>query len=696
MSDKINDVTVTFQVKGLEDTLHVMEFFGEERISSLFRLNLVLACKSSSLDFTKVVGKQGLLTLTNNNGDRYVHGIVCRFQQREQGRNFTVYQAVVVPQVWRLLHKHDIRIYQNQSIKKIITDILTKANVEHKFRTKGNKEPTKRVYCVQYRESYWNFISRLLEEEGFFYYFEHKKDKHVLHMGNDNTLMADIAKDDDGKQELDFHPPTGLTPGKEHITLLHYTEQIRSGKVTLNDFNFEKPSLSFRKDAKAELDTDLEVYDYPGLFDLPETGKGLADIRLEERQAGKAEGDGQSDCLRFSAGHCFMLKKHYRSALNDQKYVLQSVSHYGEKHQDLEAGAVSQRIRYHNTFGVMPRKTPFRPLRTMPKPVVHGLHTAIVVGPENEEIHTDKHGRVKVQFHWDRDGKSDDKSSCWIRVSQLWAGQGWGAMYIPRIGQEVIVDFLEGDPDRPIITGRVYHEQNPVPYTLPADKTKSTIKSRSTPKGTGFNEIRFEDKKGSEELFTHAEKDQVEVVKNNMSTSVGNNQTLTVTKDRTKTVNGKEESTIKKDRTAEVTEGNESLTVKAGTRAVTVKKDTSLTVQDGNYTLTTSKASMTVDSKQVLTIKAGKSASITSPEITVDGGKSCTIQSTKGKVVVSGKTTVDISAPDITISATKSLSLGVGTNSITIDTKGITTGGTEITTSAVGVHNLSGAVIKLN
>ena len=695
MSDKVNDVTVTFAVTGLSDTLHVMEFFGDERISSLFRFNLILACKTSGLDFDKIVGKPALLTLTNNNGDRFVHGMVCRIQQREQGRNFSVYQAVLVPLAWRLLHKHDIRIYQKQSIKKIITDILTKANIEHKFRTKGNKEPTKREYCVQYRESYWNFISRLLEEEGFFYYFEHKKDKHVLQMGNDNTLLADVAADADGKQELDFHPPSGLTPGKEHITLLHYTEQIRSGKVTLNDFNFEKPSLNFRKDAKAKVDTDLEVYDYPGLYELPETGKSLADIRLEEQQAGKAVADGQSDCLRFSAGHCFTLKKHYRKALNDKKYLLQSVSHRGEKHQDLEAGAVSQRIRYSNTFGIMPRKTTFRALRTIPKPVVHGLHTAIVVGPQNEEIHTDKHGRVKVQFHWDRDGKHDDNSSCWIRVSQLWAGQGWGAMYIPRIGQEVIVDFIEGDPDRPIITGRVYHEQNPVPYTLPADKTKSTIKSRSTPKGTGFNEIRFEDKKGSEELFTHAEKDQVEVIKNNMSTSVGANQTLTVTKDRTKKVDGKEESTIKKDRIAEVTEGNDSLTVKAGTRTVTVKKNTALTVQDGDYTLTASKGSMTVDSKQTLTVKAGTSATVGSPEITIDGGKTVTVKA-GDKVVTIGTKSVSISAPEITISANKSVSIGVGTNSITIDKKGITTGGTEITTSAVGVHQISGAVIKLN
>ena len=695
MSESSNDVIVTFSVTGVKETLHVMEFSGDERISTLFRFTLMLACESSSLDFDKIVGRPALLTLTNDNGDRYFHGMICRFLQRDKGRNFTVYQADLVPKAWRLFHKQDIRIFQKKSIKTIITGILKKAGVDHTFRTKGNKELNKREYCVQYRESYWNFISRLLEEEGFFYYFEHKQDKHILHIGNDNALLADIPADADGKQELALHTPDGLTPEGEHITMLHYGQEVRSGKVTLNDFNFEKPSLDFKKEEKVKTDADLEFYDYPGLYEVPETGKALAGVRLEERQAGLKAAEGQSDSLRFSPGHCFTLKKHYRKELNDKKYILMSVSHQGEKQQDLEAGAVSQRIRYVNQFSIIPREVPFRPTRVTYKPKVYGCQTAIVVGTANEEIYTDKHGRVKVQFHWDRDGKYDEKSSCWIRVSQLWAGQGWGAMYIPRVGQEVIVDFLEGDPDRPIVVGRVYHEQNPVPYTLPDDKTKSTVKSRSTPKGTGFNEVRFEDKKGSEELFTHAEKNQTEVVKNDMSTSVGNNQSLSVTKDRTKTVDGKETVTIKGDHTETISEGNDALTVTTGTRTVTVKGDTSLTVETGNYTAKTAAAAMTLDAKTNLTATAGTAAHIGSPAITVAGDKTVTVTAGE-KVVTIGNKEVTVSGPKISITANQEIVIGVGASSITINAQGVSIGGPQITSSAVGVHQLSGAVIKLN
>ncbi len=706
MSDTSRDVLVTFKVEGIEDELHVLSFQGEETVSEFFQFNLVLGCSSADIDFQKVVGQPALLTLKNKQGTRYFHGISSRFVQQEKARRFTVYTLTLVPKTWRLFHRKDCRIFQKKHIKAIISDeILKKANIEHKFRTKGGKDPEKREYCVQYRESDWNFIARLLEEEGFFYFFEHKSDKHVLQIGNDYQLHPDIQGDD---ATINYHPPDTTTPDEEHIYRLQYSEEVRSGKVTINDFNFEKPSLDFKSPDKAKLDTDLEVYDYPGLFMLPETGGDLAKVRVEELQAMRKVVEGESDCIRFCAGYSFTLDKHHRKALNKKKYMLVRVSHFGEKHSDLEAGAVSERIRYSNSFQCIQRDVPYRPLRITPKPQVMGCQTAIVTGPSTEEIYTDKHGRVKVQFHWDRLGKSDENSSCWIRVSQLWAGQSWGAMWIPRIGQEVIVDFLEGDPDRPIITGRVYHAQNPPPYSLPAEKTKSTIKSNSSKGGGGSNEIRFEDKKGSEEIYTHAQKDQNEKVENNMSTSVGNDQSISVGHDRSVTTENDETITITKGkRVRTVVTGTDEVKVETATRTVTVKGDSTLNVTTGGRTVKVDTKGYTLDVKKGLAITVatgGAATTISGGDHTITiGAGSSTINAKKGLTLTTPKTLTAIgnveakvSGDKVSITGKTEVTIGVGSSSITLNAQGISIGGAKISSTAVGVHEISGALIKIN
>ena len=558
-ADKPLDVRVAFKIQGVESKLHVLNFQAEEGLSRLYQLEVDLACESSDLSFEQIMGSKALFGLKNDQGTHFLHGIVCRFSLLERARNHTIYHATVVPRAWRLLHRHDCRIFQNKSIKEIVQEVLQKAGVDHTFRVKGNQPLLKREQCVQYRESDWNFVCRLLEEEGFFYYFEHEQGKHTLHIGNDLHLHPKIP----GLSTLGYHDGAPLTVGAEHIFSWRYEENIRTGKVTLNDYNFQKPALDQKEDDKAERDADLEDYDYPGLYELPPAGKGLAGIRLEEQQVPLQLASGRSDSIRLRSGYSFTLDGHHRKALNDKEYLLTRVHHVGEKHDDLEGGAISNRIRYSNSFSVIPRATPYRPPRVTPKPFVQGAQTAVVVGPPGEEIYTDKHGRVKVHFHWDRLDKRNQDSSCWIRVSQLWAGQGWGAMFIPRIGQEVIVDFLEGDPDRPIITGRVYHAQNVPPYGLPAEKTKSTIKSNSTPGGGGSNELRFEDKKGQEQVYIHAEKDQDQVIENDHTIKIGNDQTRTIEHNRTTTiVDGDDTFTIKK--------GDQVLTLKSGDQTVSV------------------------------------------------------------------------------------------------------------------------------
>ena len=331
-ADKPLDVQVAFKIQGVENKLHVLGFQAEEGLSRLYQLEVDLACESPDLSFEQIMGKKALFGLKNETGIHFLHGIVCRFSLAEQARNFTVYHATVVPKAWRLLHRHDCRIFQNKSVKEIVQEILQKAGVDNTFRVKGNQPLQKREFCVQYRESDWNFICRLLEEEGFFYYFEHEQGKHTLHIGNDLHLHPKIP----GNDTLAFHMPEAQAPGAEHVNSWRYEENIRTGKVTLNDYNFEKPGLDQKEDDQAKRDTDLELYDYPGLYELPPAGKGLAGVRLEEQQVPLQLASGSSDSVRLRSGYCFTLQEHPRKALNGKEYLLTRVHHIGEKHQDLE------------------------------------------------------------------------------------------------------------------------------------------------------------------------------------------------------------------------------------------------------------------------------------------------------------------------------------------------------------------------
>ena len=582
------DVLASFKVDGLKHELHVLQFAGVEEVSRLFQFQLTLAASSSEIKFDQVVGRAATLTLSGAGGVRHVNGLVSSLQLRDQGRRHTVYQLTLVPRAWRLQHRHDCRIFQRKDITQIIGKLLKAAGVKHKFHLKGNKAPQSREYCVQYRESDWNYVCRLLEEEGFFFFFEHQEKSHVMHMGNDFHVHPKLA----GKATVPFHDPDSAAPGAEHIFSLFYQQQIRTGAVTLEDYNFQKPNLELRSAKASSKDAELERYDYPGCYELPEEGVALAGLQLEEQQATRQQGDGHSDCIRFTSGHHFKLDGYYRKELNGKPYTLISVSHRGEKHADLEAGAVSNRIRYSNTFRCIPRAVPYRPPRVTPTPRVEGSQTAVVVGPSTEEIHTDKYGRVKVQFHWDRQGKHNEHSSCWVRVSQLWAGKSWGAMFIPRIGHEVVVDFLEGDPDRPLIIGRVYHAHNPVPYDLPANKTRSTIKSDTTPGGGGSNELRFEDKKGGEQVFMHAQKDHDLVVEND--------RTSLVKRDRTETVQRDQQVTVQNNRTLAVTKDSKHTATN-----ITLEATASITLKVGSSTLVLKPSEVTCDGANISTVASG-------------------------------------------------------------------------------------------
>jgi type VI secretion system secreted protein VgrG len=516
------DLTIfRFSVLGCAEDLRVVRFASNEGMSTLYELHLELACENQAIEYSDVVGKSALFSMSGTLEPYLVHGIVSRFEQINEMPKYALYRAHVVPKVWRLRHRYNNRIFQQKTTPDIIKKVLDTATIPsdyYRFSLSGSYEP--RDYCVQYRESDWAFVSRLMEEDGIFYYFEHEDDKHVMVIGDSRSACQPIS----GPEVVPFRRPGGEVVNADHVQRIRFAEEIQPGQVSLRDFNFKKPSLPMQAQQSAQKDPDLEVYDYPGEYQdpgrgSPAKGTDITQIRLEEWQATREVGHGESNCERLSPGHFFTLAEHTRGSWN-ARYLITGVWHQGYQPQVMKEEALHGEFSYSNQFACIPADTPYRPTRVTPKPVVRGIQTATVVGPSGEEIHTDEFGRIKVQFHWDREGQKDDKSSCWIRVSQPWAGEAWGGIAIPRIGQEVIIDFIEGDPDRPIITGRVYNGLNPTPYQLPDEKTKTTIKSNTSPGGGGFNELRFEDRKGSEQVFIRSQRNMDVYVKHDYMETV--------------------------------------------------------------------------------------------------------------------------------------------------------------------------------
>jgi type VI secretion system secreted protein VgrG len=544
-----HEVKVSFVIQGLDKELRVVSLSGDEGLSTLFLFHVELACEDSGLSMDSVVGKEGCLTLSSREGDRTLHGMVGRLQQRETRRegswSFTFYRLTLVPKAWQLRHRVDCRIFQKKTVKEIVSGILDGAHVKYKFHSSG-EEPRTREYCVQFRESDWAFVSRLLEEEGYFYYFVHGESGHELQIGCDFQHHRDIP----GEDVVPFHVRDGLVTGQEHIFSFFYGQAMKSGRVTLEDFNFEKPGLELMTSTSGSLDEKLEVYDYPGRYQSQEEGRRQAKLRLEAIEATRRQAEGESSCPRLVAGHYFVLDGYERQELNGQRFLLTRVHHEAGPAggASVGEGVLDRAISYSNRFTCIPRAVPFRPRRRTPKPRITGVQTAIVQ-TETGEIDTRELAQVHVKFHWDRREGTDKQLTCWIRVAQIWAGGAWGALVMPRKGQEVIVEFEDGDPDRPIITGRVYNGRSVPPYLLPRDQTMSTLMSRTSPGGGGFNEIRFEDKKGQEELFTRAQLDQNEIVLRNQSTNVGGKRELAVGGDHVEEVKGESAHRVTGDRT---------------------------------------------------------------------------------------------------------------------------------------------------
>jgi type VI secretion system secreted protein VgrG len=586
-------------------------FRGDEQISGLFQFRLEMVSEDNSIDFDAIIGKPVTVTLTLGDGvEHYLNGIVSRFVQEETNLRLTRYFADIHPWLWLLTKTSDCRIFQNKSTPEILETIFSDQGFSD-FRNDLKNTYDKREYCVQYNETAFNFVSRLMEEEGIFYHFEHTADKHTLVLGDD----ADAHKTCPGLEGKSVHFRQSLVDHTQDLAVTRclVEEQVVTGTFAHDDYNFETPNTDLKVESKSKT-PKFRVYEYPGGFLKKDVGEKRANLRLDALEQSQKVIHGDGFVRAFVAGHKFDLKDHYRADVN-QTYVLQSVSH-----------AATQE-NYTNSFKAFPADAPFRPPRLTAKPRIAGTQTAIVVGKAGEEIWTDKYGRVKVQFHWDQLGKKDENSSCWIRVDYGWAGKQWGGIFLPRIGQEVIVSYLEGDPDCPLITGAVYNSEQVVPYSLPADQTKSTVKTNSSKGGGGFNEIRFEDKKDAEEIYFHAQKDQNIVVENDRTKKVLNNETNTITKDRSTTIQEGNDTYVvaKGNRTYKVDTGNETYEVK-GKRDLTVTGNETHTNKanftqtiSGNYELKVT-GNLTIDVTGAVTIKSGAGTNVESSAITVIKG----------------------------------------------------------------------------
>ncbi len=544
-----NQARFTLSVDGVSGPWNVVRWHGSEGLSSLYQFKVEALTDDNPAPHT-LLGQRALLTVHAPEGSRYVHGIVAAASEGRQGLRQRLMEVVIAPLAWRLLYSIDCRIFQQKSVRDIVTAVLREHQIEGdavRFELQGAHDPHE--YCVQYRESDWAFISRLCEEEGIYYFFDHSESEHVLVFADHPRAHPAI----EGDAHVPFHDETGAVEGSAFVSALWATARIGVGKVRLQDFNFQQPALNLGSDAAGADNADLEVYDYPGGHQALGTGRRLARVRLEEQEWQHHTARGRSNCTRLAAGCRFTLDDGdgvLREELR-QEYVITAVTHRGEQVTAHAQGGVLATPEYVNEFEVIPASVPYRPLRVTPRPVVHGVQTAIVVGPGGE-IYTDAHGRVKVQFHWDRLGRRDAQSSCWIRVSQAWAGQGYGFIAIPRIGHEVIVSFLEGDPDQPIITGRVYHGTNTVPYDLPGSMTRTTLKSNSSPGGGGSNELRFEDMAGGEEIYQHAQKDWNVVTEHDKTQRTGHDETLSIGHDRSKDVTHDQREHVGHDKTIAV------------------------------------------------------------------------------------------------------------------------------------------------
>ena len=689
------------------DKLLLVGFDGTEQISGLYSFCLdLIATNATKINFEKLLGEGMVVAMetvgenpeSNEPSYRYFSGICCKFSQGNRDKEFTSYRAEIAPHYWLATRTMQSRMFQQMSVPDILKKIFKDMGMKVDYQLDGTFE--KREYCVQYQETDFHFTSRLMEEEGICYFFKHAKDGHMMVVGNSNRVFPDVP----GPSKMQWDVVEGAGHERREGRNVHEWvkhQEVRSGKFTMLDHSFELPGRSLRV-SKSTLSSvavggvnqklgvagneRLEIYEYPGeyakRFDGVPTGGGeqsaevqkifqenakTAEIRMQAETLAGLRIEGSSNCRHFTSGHQFSLERHFDA---EGKYYLLSVHHTAHGGNAYRSG-IEEPFVYSNKFTCVPIALPFRPQRITPKPHVLGAQTALVVGPAGEEIFTDKYGRVKVQFPWDRASSADSDSSCWLRVGTSWAGKQWGAIQIPRIGHEVIVQFLEGDPDRPLIVGSVYNAGAMPPYKLPDNKTISTVKTRSTKDGAGFNEVRFDDKKGEEQIFIHGEKNLDLRVKHNRYEWIGSDHHLIVKKNqiehvqnsRSETVDADHREKIGKDRHVKII-GKEAIEV-GESHSFTVKGDVIEVFKKNHSEQTTGDVYLKADNIVIeaatnITIKVGGSSiAIEAGGIGIKTSGEIKVESA-GPLKMESSATADLKSPATTVKGDGTLTLKGG------------------------------------
>jgi len=564
-----NQAHFSLSIEGVRHDLQVLEFSGHEALNQPYRFELELVSERPDLELQSLLHQGAFLAFTPDGLG--IHGLIYRVAQGESGRRLTRYRLSLVPQLAYLAHRLNQRIFQQLTVPQIIAQVLEEHGIQaDAYRFQLSAPYPERDYCAQYDESDLHFVQRLCEEEGLHYHFQHSEQGHVLVFGDDQTSFPKLAP-------IAYIQDSGLVADEPVLKRFGLRLETRPSRVSRRDYDFEKPRLRLEAAFKGEAQPDLEDYDYPGRFTDRARGKHLSQRALERHRADYQLAEGESDQPSLRNGHFLEISEHPRHEWNSL-WLLTEVLHEGKQPQVLEEAATdfssSHRGQpplppgegwgegradgaeftqgYRNRFSATPWDLPYRPPLAHPKPRVLGSQTAVVTGPPGEEIHCDSYGRVKVQFHWDRHGQADDKTSCWLRVSSSWAGDGYGGIAIPRIGMEVLVTFLEGDPDQPLISGCLYHKEHVVPYDLPENKTRSVFKTMSSPGGGGYNELRIEDKKGAEQIYLHAQRDWDENIEHDQKIRIGHERHDTVEANSYTELKAEEHLTVIGDRKVEV------------------------------------------------------------------------------------------------------------------------------------------------
>jgi len=632
------------------DVLLLHAYAGREAVSAPFHFDVDLLSEDPALSAADLLRTEMLITVFTPSGEkRYVHGLVKSFTELHRREDFTHYRAEVVPWLWFLSLTRDCRIFQRMTVLDIVEQVFGDLGYSD-FDVRCTRSYPEREYCVQYRETCLAFVSRLLEEEGIFYFFEHTDSGHTMVLADDNTAFRPCPTQATGRMASE------AAPDEDVVTSLERRHSVHQGVVTLQDYDFLQPTLRLLSQSTGE--DGEEVYDYPGKYTVLDEGERYTRLLLEERELHGETIRGDSTCRGFESGYRFALTEHHRPDTNTD-YVLVEVRHRANA-GDFRSWD-SPELDYRNDFVAVPHAVPYRPPVVTPKPMIRGTQPALVVGPSGEGVYVDSHGRIKGQFYWDREGQRDENSSCWIRVATPWAGKSWGAITLPRIGNEVVVGFEEGDPDRPLVVGSVYNAEQTPPFGLPDADIQMGMKSRSSPGGGGYNEITMTDTAGEEMITIHAQFDMDTSVEHDQRQNVSNNRTANVAVDETMDVGANQTLSVG---------GNQDVSV-AGNQTVGVTGDQNVTVSGNRTTGVSGNDGVEVSGNRDVVI---------SGNCTIDAGANLTLKA----------------GANLTIEAGAQIVLTCGGTSITLTPGSLATSSPAITTTAGASHQIMGAVVMHN